>query len=68
MGDKVQTIHGVPHVVLHLFTRRQLQRELQDGGWRIAEMIPLCREHRQRLPMPWLFSSVRANGWIVVCK
>ena len=68
LGDKQQTIHGVPHVLLHLFTRRQLQRELHDGGWRIAEMIPLCRAHRKRLSASRFFPDVRANGWIVVCR
>lgn len=68
LGDKQQTIHGVPHVLLHLFTRRQLQRELRDSGWKIAELIPLSCEHRQRLAASWLFPGVRANGWIVVCR
>lgn len=67
-GDKQQTIHGVPHVLLHLFTRGRLQRELRDSGWRIAELIPLCRQHRERLAASCFFSGVRANGWIVVCR
>ncbi|MCE9554186.1 MAG: class I SAM-dependent methyltransferase [Planctomycetes bacterium] len=68
LGDKQQTIHGVPNVLLHLFTRRQLQQELWDSGWRIAELIPLCREHKERLASAWFIPGARANGWIVVCK
>lgn len=66
-GDKFFFYRGVPQMFLHVFTRRELQRDLVMAGFAKQEWIPLNTTRNEPLQYPWLCSSLRANGWIVVC-
>jgi ubiquinone/menaquinone biosynthesis C-methylase UbiE len=68
IGDKWFPYRGVANMYLHVFRRRELTRALGNAGFQIVEMIPLDVARRHRLRWPWLFGSLRTNGWIVVCK
>ncbi len=66
-GDKFFHYRGVANMFLHVFTRRELNGALRRAGFRIKEIISLDMARQRTLPYPWLFGSLRANGWIVVC-
>ena len=67
-GDKYFAYHGVPNMFLHVFTRRELLRDLRHAGFAAERVIPLSIERRHPLRMPWLFGRIRAGGWIVICR
>ncbi|HVU89576.1 MAG TPA: class I SAM-dependent methyltransferase [Pirellulales bacterium] len=67
-GDKYFTYHGVPNMFVHAFTRRELLSDLRSASLRVETLIPLSIERRHPLKMPWLLGSIRAGGWIAVCK
>jgi SAM-dependent methyltransferase len=65
-GDKYFAYRGIPRMFLHVFTFRELRQALRRAGFRILEAIPLSANRSTWLPWPWLFGSLRANGWIIV--
>ncbi len=67
-GDKYFPYRGVPSMFLHIFTRRELKRDLKRAGFQLREMIPLHTSRQKRLPLSWFFGGIRANGWIAVCR
>jgi len=68
LGDKYFHYRGIPRMFLHTFTRGQLLRALKRAGFRIRQLIPLDASRQRPLGHPWFFSSLRANGWIAVCR
>lgn len=67
-GDKFFEYRGIPNMFLHVFTRREIRRDLQRAGFRIVEWIPLDPRRHRPLRRPWLLENLRANGWIIVCR
>lgn len=67
-GDKFFPYRGVPNMFLHVFRESELKRDLRKAGFRITRIIPLAPQRYRELKFPWLLSSLRANGWIVVCE
>jgi SAM-dependent methyltransferase len=67
-GDKFFDYRGIPQMFLHIFTRRELKRDLLAAGFSIREFISLDTARRHALRHPWFFGRLRANGWIVVCE
>lgn len=67
-GDKFFEYRGIPNMFLHVFTRREIRGALKRAGFRIIEWIPLDPRRHRELRWPWLCESLRANGWIIVCK
>jgi len=67
-GDKWFNYRGVTNMFLHVFTPRELRRALGGAGFRIREILPLHSSRVRSLRFPWLFSTLRANGWIIVCE
>ena len=65
-GDKFFPYRGVPNMFLHVFTRREIAGTLRCAGFEIEEIIPLDTRRHRALRCRWLFSQLRANGWIVV--
>jgi SAM-dependent methyltransferase len=68
LGDKIFDYRGIPKMRLHLFTKRELLRELRRAGFRIKELTPLNTERQRPLRLAWLCEGVRANGWIAICE
>ncbi len=67
-GDKVYDYRGIPNMRLHVFTRRELCRDLRKAGLEIQRVVPLDTARRHALSHPWWLGRLRANGWIVVCQ
>lgn len=67
-GDRTYSYRGVYNMFLHVFRRTEIRRLLRQGGFRIQKMIPLNPTRMDRLAHSWWFSSLRCNGWIVVCN
>jgi SAM-dependent methyltransferase len=67
-GDKFFDYRGIPKMFLHTFGRGELRRALRKAGFRPVEWIPLDATRKRPLKRRWLFASLRANGWIVVCQ
>lgn len=67
-GDKFFPYRGVRNMFLHVFTQRELKRDLRRAGFRIEKIIPLDPQRFRALRWSWLFGSLRANGWVVVCR
>lgn len=67
-GDKFFSYRSVPQMFLHVFTRGELKRILRKAGFTQLQFIPLPLKRNQPLRFPNFFQSLRANGWIVVCR
>ena len=67
-GDKIYHYCGIPNMFLHTFTQREFRHPLRDAGLAIQRFIPLDTQRQRPLRRPWLLPSLRANGWIAVCK
>lgn len=67
-GDRTYDYRGVYNMFLHVFTRREIRSLLQGAGFGIQKMIPLNPTRMNRLSHSWLFSSLRCNGWLIVCN
>ena len=67
-GDKFFDYRGIPRMFLHTFSQREFLRALRSAAFRLAEWIPLDVTRQRRLKCPWFFGSLRANGWIAVCR
>ena len=68
-GDKIQASYrGIPNLRLHLYTAYEIKRELRLAGFSLREMLPLSADQRQKLPLSWFGSSVRANGWLILAE
>ncbi len=67
-GDKFYDYHDVPNFFLHIFTRREFVGELRKAGFTVEQLLPLSIERQGLLKWPWLLESVRAGGWIAVCR
>jgi ubiquinone/menaquinone biosynthesis C-methylase UbiE len=68
LGDKFFDYRGIPKMFLHTFTRWEIVGELRRAGLRLEELIPLAVTRQRPLRRAWLFGSIRANGWIAVCR
>lgn len=68
LGDKFFDYRGVPRMYLHTFRRRELSHALRQAGFRIEELIWLAPGCTKKLRWPWLLGSIRANGWIAICR
>jgi len=68
IGDKWFPYRGLSRMFLHVFRWRELADDLQSAGFNIKKRIALDAPRRQPLRWPWLFGTVRTNGWIVVCQ
>lgn len=67
-GDRVATYRGIPRMLLHFYSGRELRRCLRQEGFRIVEWIPLAAQRCEPLGHRWFLGGLRANGWIVVCE
>ena len=67
-GDRTYPYRGVYNMFLHVFTRSEIRALLQRAGFRISRWIPLNPTRMDRLRLDWLASSLRCNGWVLVCE
>jgi len=64
-GDKRLHDRGVPHMYMHVFSRRELLRQLREAGFTLETLVPLRPDGEGPLRFPHGLGSLRANGWIV---
>jgi SAM-dependent methyltransferase len=65
-GDRTMPQHrGGAELTLHHFTRAELIGELAAAGFAIRELLPVSTRADARLPLPWLWPSIRAHGYLV---
>ena len=67
-GDRFYPYRGVYNMYLHVFRKREIERLLRQSGFQISKLIPLNPVRMDRLNYPWFLSSLRCNGWIIVCQ
>jgi len=67
-GDKFFDYRGIPRMYLHTFGERELLRAVCQVGFHLQELIRLDARRQRSLRHPWFFGSLRANGWILVCR
>ncbi len=68
MGDKFFDYRGIPNMFLHVFRLRELRADFRRSGFRVREITFLNTARNRELRHPWLFGTLRANGWIIVCE
>ncbi len=59
------TYRGIANMEVHLFTWRELKRDLRAAGFRIDEVLPIDAVRAKPIVAPWLGHPIRAGGWIV---
>ena len=59
---------GVAGLTLHLFTRREVVRQLRGAGFRILETRPLSLRRDGRLTWPWCLGWLRAYGYLIAAE
>jgi SAM-dependent methyltransferase len=64
-GDRVYPYRGVPNMFLHIYSRRELQRDMQAAGWRCDRWLWLDQQSSGPLRHRWWIPRVRAGGWVV---
>lgn len=68
-GDQVMPVHqGIANLTLHLFSRREIVRELRATGFRVRTVEPVSLRDDGRLPHAWWFGPLRAYGYLVVAE
>lgn len=67
-GDRTYPYRGIYNMYLHGFTRWEITRLLRKSGFRKQKVIPLNPTRMDRLEHSWFFSSLRCNGWIILCS
>ena len=68
LGDKFFSYRGIPAMFLHMFRRREITAALEQAGFHLESFIPLDPTRQRPLRWAWFFGSIRANGWIAVCR
>ncbi|MCI0379386.1 MAG: class I SAM-dependent methyltransferase [Gemmataceae bacterium] len=68
-GDFLMPPHdGAASMNMHLFTRREIRRELRLAGFSIVELRPVSHKHDGRLRCPWWWPGLRAYGYLIACR
>jgi SAM-dependent methyltransferase len=68
-GDRVMPTHqGIAGLTLHLFTRREIERLLQEEGFRIVEVQPVGLRADGRLRWPVVLGWLRAYGYLIAAE
>lgn len=67
-GDRVYAYRGLPSMYLHIFSERQLRRELGEGGFEVVRWIRLNRASSGELVGGGWFPHLRAGGFIAIAK
>jgi ubiquinone/menaquinone biosynthesis C-methylase UbiE len=66
LGDRIYPYRGLPNMFLHVFSHRELKRDLRHAGLAIEQFYVLNRESSSLLPKPWYATHVRAGGFLAV--
>jgi SAM-dependent methyltransferase len=68
-GDREMPVHqGIAGLTLHLFTRREAIRLLEDEGFRVVEVAGIGLADGGALKRPWCFGWLRAYGYLLAAE
>lgn len=67
-GDKYYNYRGVSNMFLHSFAAREIRADLREAGFQSIRLLPIRSQPHQWLTLPWLAPSLRAIGWMIVCR
>lgn len=67
LGDCVYAYRGLPSMFLHIYSERELRRDLKASGFVVQNLYRLNRQSSQILTGSWL-PHLRSGGFLAVCK
>jgi SAM-dependent methyltransferase len=67
LGDRVYAYRGLPSMFLHVYSERELKRDLSASGLDIVRYYRLNRQSSAFLQGNW-FPHLRSGGFLAVCK
>ncbi len=66
LGDSVYAYRGLPSMFLHIYSERELRRDLKASGLVVQRFYRLNRQSSELLKSPWL-PHLRSGGFLAVC-
>lgn len=66
-GDKIYGYRGLPKMFLHIYSRRELLKDLSDAGFTSISLTPINVSGSKKL-RPGVTNSVRAGGYFAVAN
>ena len=66
LGDSVYAYRGLPSMFLHIYSERELRRDLKASGLVIKNLYRLNRHSSEILTGSWL-AHLRSGGFLAVC-
>ncbi len=67
LGDSIYAYRGLPSMFLHIYSERELRRDLAASGLVVRDWVRLNRRSSELLPGPW-FPHLRSGGFLAVCS
>jgi SAM-dependent methyltransferase len=67
LGDRIYAYRGLPSMFLHVYSERELRRDLSAGGLETIRYYRLNRQSSAFLKGSW-FPHLRSGGFLAVCK
>lgn len=66
LGDSVYAYRGLPTMFLHIYSERELRKDLNASGFVIPRLYRLNRQSSDLLKGAW-FPHLRSGGFLAVC-
>jgi SAM-dependent methyltransferase len=67
-GDRVYSYRRLPNMFLHIFSRRELLRDLRAAGFARIELLPITPRGDALLTHPRWLPSLRAGGYFALAQ
>ncbi len=67
-GDKHYEYRGLTNMFLHVFSKPEIRRDLQNAGWKIQRFVPLRPITLEPWTEPAWYKFFNAVGWVIVCE
>jgi ubiquinone/menaquinone biosynthesis C-methylase UbiE len=68
LGDRVYPYRGLPSMFLHIYSRRELWKDLVESGFSRVTYHFLNATSSQWLRFPWLLPHFRSGGYLVAAS
>ncbi len=67
-GDRVYSYRRLPNMFLHIYSRRELLRDLRSAGFQHIHIHPINSTGDQLLRHPRLLTNLRAGGFFAIAQ
>ena len=67
-GDRVYNYRGLPSMFLHIYSRREIQKELCEAGFSNVTLFPIQSAGNDLMRRGSWFSTIRAGGFFAVAR